>query len=292
MRWRLAALALCGIAQAAASETPRRIVSINMCTDQLLLDMVPPTRILGLSPYAGDTLRSWAADKALSLPKLSGTAEEVLILKPDLVLLSRYMKPDTLDFIRRRGIPHAEFDDVRSLDEAKAQILAFGARVGEAEAAKTRVAAIDVALEGLRVTATRAGIRVLPLARRGWVAGKETLMSDLLAKAGLSNAAAELGIQDGGFVSLEAIVKLRPDAILVARDDLSSEDQGAAMLLHPAIQGLFPPERRLYLSEKLTVCGGPMLAEAINQLAAQIGAIKKRQASTSAADPPPQTLLR
>ncbi|OYU47874.1 MAG: iron ABC transporter [Rhizobiales bacterium PAR1] len=247
-----------------------------MCTDQLLLDMVPPARILGLSPYAGDAVRSWVADKAASLPKLSGTAEEVLILKPDLVLLSRYMKPETLDFIRRRGIPHAEFDDVRSLEEAKAQILVFGTRVGEAEAAEARVEAIETALQGLRATAAATGIRVLPLARRGWVAGKETLMSDLLAKAGLSNAAAELGIQDGGFVSLEAIVKLRPDAILVARDDLSSEDQGAAMMLHPAIQALFPPERRLYLSEKLTVCGGPMLAEAIRQLATQIGALKKR----------------
>ena len=274
---RILAVILCfGIASAAAAEAPSRIVSINMCTDQLLLDMVPPVRILGLSPYAGDALRSWAAEKAASLPKLSGTAEEVLILKPDLVLLSRYMKPETLDFIRRRGIPHAEFDDVRSLDEARAQILAFGARVGEPEIARSRVEAIDAALAGLRATAAQARIRVLPLARRGWVAGKETLMSDLLAKAGLSNAAAELGIQDGGFVSLEAIVKLRPDAILVARDDLSSEDQGAAMLLHPAIQGLFPPERRLYLSEKLTVCGGPMLAEAIRQLADQIGAIKKR----------------
>lgn len=276
MRRLFAVILSFGIASAAASEPPRRIVSINMCTDQLLLDMVPPARILGLSPYAGDSLRSWVADKALSLPKLSGTAEEVLVLKPDLVLLSRYMKPETLDFIRRRGIPHAEFDDVRSLDEARAQILAFGARVGEPEAAKARVAAIDTALKDLRRVAAQAGIRVLPLARRGWVAGKETLMSDLLAKAGLSNAAAELGIQDGGFVSLEAIVKLRPDAILVARDDLSSEDQGAAMLLHPAIQGLFPPERRLYLSEKLTVCGGPMLAEAIRQLAAQIETIKKR----------------
>jgi iron complex transport system substrate-binding protein len=276
MRMVLAALLLCGGPGARAEEVPRRLISLNMCTDQLLLDMVEPARILGLSPYAGDSLRSWAAEKAAGLPRLSGTAEEVVMLRPDLVLLSRGMKRETLEIIRRQGIADAAFEDVRSLAEAKTQILAFGARVGEVAAAQARVEAIDAALAELRGRVTQTGLRVLVLARRGWVSGRQTLTGDLLAQAGLDNAAAEAGIAAGGFVTLETIVALRPDAILVAREDASGEDQGAALLLHPAIAALFPPERRLYLSEKLTVCGGPMLAEAIRRLAAQVGALRRR----------------
>ena len=111
---------------------------------------------------------------------------------------------------------------------------------------------------------------MLPLSRRGWVSGRETLISDLLAQAGLVNAADDLGLRAGGFLTLEAIVKLRPDAILISSDGSAAEDQGSAMLLHPAIRELFPPERRIILSEQLTVCGGPRLVEAMHSLAGQI----------------------
>lgn len=80
-------------------------------------------------------------------------------------------------------------------------------------------------------------------------------------------------------MSLEEIVQLRPDAILVGRDDDRAEDQGRAMLLHPAIAALFPPERRILMSESLTVCGGPMLVEAIDNLARQLSALGPRRAA-------------
>ncbi len=275
-----AALAVGGMLASAAraAETPRRIVSINMCTDQLLLDLARPDQILGLSPFAHDKVRSWALDKAKAYPALSGTAEEVLILKPDLVIAGRFTKRATREFIREKKIRIAEFDAVRSLAETRAQILRFGALVGAETLAAIRVAALDAAIDRLRIAAARQKLRILPLARRGWVSGKDSLVSDLLQEAGLANAAGELGIAAGGFVRLETIVKLRPDAILVSRDDINPEDQGSAMLLHPAIIDLFPPARRLYMPEKLTVCGGPMLVETIDHLARQIDALKPRDA--------------
>lgn len=259
---------------------PSRIVSINMCTDQMLLDFVSPERIFGLSPYARDAVRSWAAGKAGKHRILSGTAEEILVIKPDLVLSSRFSRHATRDFLKAKAIPVAEFESVRSIAEARAQMLRFGALVGAAEIAHARVAALDEALDALRATTAKRKLRVLPLARRGWVSGRDTLTSDLLAKAGLVNAAAELGFRDGGFASLEAIVKLKPDAILVARDDLAPEDQGSAMLLHPAIADAYPPARRLFMPERLTVCGGPMLVDAINEMRRQIERLDQNNALT------------
>ena len=71
---------------------------------------------------------------------------------------------------------------------------------------------------------------------------------------------AQLGFRSGGFASLETIVSLRPDFILVAEDGPFAEDQGRAFLLHPALEQLYPPDRRLVIPERLTICGGPMLA--------------------------------
>lgn len=269
---------------------PRRIVSINMCTDQMLLDFVPPERIAGLSPYARDAIRSWAAGKAGNHRILSGSAEEILVIKPDLVLSSRFSRHATRDFLSAKAIPVAEFEAVQSLADARAQMLRFGTLVGAEEIASARVAALDAALAALRATAARRKLRVLPLARRGWVSGRDTLTSDLLEKAGLVNAAAELGFRDGGFASLEAIVKLKPDAILLSRDDVSPEDQGSAMLLHPAIAEAYPPERRLFMPERLTVCGGPMLVEAIDTIRWQIDRLENTNAPPREGDHPSGTV--
>lgn len=247
-----------------------------MCTDQLLLDLARPEQIAGLSPFAADPLRSWAAAKAEPHPRLSGTAEEVLILAPDLVVGGRFTRRSTREFIRQRGFRLEEFDAVRSIAETRAQILRMGALVGNPEGAERRVAEIDAAIARLRNAVSPLELRVLPVARRGWVSGSQSLVTDLLAQAGLINVAGELGFRQGGFASLESLVLLNPDAILVARDDLTPEDQGTAKLLHPALAGRFVAERKLTMPEKLTVCGGPMLVEAIDHLARELVRIGRK----------------
>jgi iron complex transport system substrate-binding protein len=250
-----------------------------MCTDQLLVDLARPEQIAGLSPFARDRARSWVAAKAADFPILSGTAEEILVLRPDLVVAGTFTRRETREFIRARRLRIEEFPVARTVADARSQILRMAALVGAEARGRERAVALDAAMERLRTAARGQPLRVLPLARRGWVAGQDSILTDLLKTAGLTNAAGESGRRAGGFMSLEEIVKLRPDAILVGRDDDRAEDQGRAMLLHPAIAALFPPERRILMSESLTVCGGPMLVEAIDGLAAQLSALGPRRAA-------------
>lgn len=265
----LVALALM-LAATVSEAAPQRIVSLNMCTDQLLIDLAEPDRIVGLSPFARDPARAFEAERAARFPILSGTAEEVMVIKPDLVVSSRYMKRETRQFIASRGLTLVEFDDPRTMSEARAQIVEMGRLLGAETRANARLADFDAALSDLRHVARRKTMRILPLARRGWVAGSETLLADLLREAGLMNAASALGFKAGGFASLEAVIALKPDALLVTRATIRAEDQGQAMLLHPAIQAMFPAEKRITLPERLTVCGGPMLTEAMRHLAREI----------------------
>jgi iron complex transport system substrate-binding protein len=266
------------LAVPASAQGPARIASINMCTDQLLLDLGQREQIVGLSPYARD-MRSWAAAKADGLTVLSGTAEEIMVLRPDLVLAGRFTRRATREFIRQKRIPIEEFDAVRSVSEAKTQIVRVAALAGNPARAMQRIAELDAAVARLRAAASTSGLTVLPLARRGWVSGQQSLMTDLLSIAGLTSGAGALGVKSGSFINLERIVSLKPDALVMSRNSDTAEDQGRAMLLHPAIASLFPPERRIIIAESLTVCGGPMLVEAMDQLAAQIRGIKPRDAA-------------
>jgi iron complex transport system substrate-binding protein len=86
----------------------------------------------------------------------------------------------------------------------------------------------------------------------------------------LLNPAGELGVAFGGFASLEAIISLKPDFILVSEAGDRAEDDGRAFLLHPALERFYPPEKRIVIPERLTVCGGVMLAEALDVLTAEL----------------------
>jgi iron complex transport system substrate-binding protein len=263
-----AALAL-GLSAAAVAAAPR-VISINLCTDQLLLTLADPGQIVGLSPYARDDARSWASADARRFPNLSGSAEEILHLRPDLVLSGRFTKRATREILRAKGVRLVELDAVRSLGEAKAQIGQVGALIGQEDRARREIARIDEAIERTRRAGERTPMTILPLQRRGWVSGGATLMTSLLDVVGLRNAGASLSRGLGRQVTLEAIVALRPDLLLVSRAGDAPEDQGAALLEHEALRRLYPPDRRMVLPEKLTICGGPMLADALDQLAAAI----------------------
>jgi iron complex transport system substrate-binding protein len=272
LRWALGAALIvfgCLDLQAAPANLPR-IASINLCTDQLLLTLADPPQILGLSPYSRDPARSWAAAQAHSFPRLSGTAEDVLVLQPDAVVAGRFTKLATRQLLKDKGLRVVEFDTARSLDDAKKQIRLMGEVTGHPDRASAEVDRLDATMAHVRQLAARKPYRVLAISRRGWVSGGDSLTSSLLANAGLSNAASDLGIKSGGFASLETIINLEPDLILVSDDSGFAEDEGSALLLHPALERFYPSSRRIVIPERLTVCGGPMLSEAMDRLASEL----------------------
>ncbi|MBR0716304.1 ABC transporter substrate-binding protein [Bradyrhizobium liaoningense] len=247
-----------------------RIASMNVCTDQLLLSLADPGQIAGLSRYARDDWQSWRATEARKFPVLSGGAEDILVLKPDVVVASLFDKRSTRDLLRTNGVQLAEFSVPRTMDEVKAQILRMGEIASQPERANAEIARIDAAVRHARETLGQRNDRVLPLSRRGWVAGRDSLLGVLLREAGLRSAADELGIKDGAFISLEGILALKPDILLLSEAGNRAEDEGRAFLLHPALERFYPLDKRIVIPDRLTVCGGVMLAEALDLLVSEM----------------------
>jgi iron complex transport system substrate-binding protein len=270
----LAAVALISANSALAGTLPR-IVSMNVCTDQLLLSLAEPWQILGLSRYSRNTGESFAAGEARRFPILSGGAEDVLVRKPDIVVASLYDKRSTRELLRQHGLHLVEFSVPRNLDEVKTQIRQMGDVVGHPDRAAGEIARLDAAIARAREAAARTPYRVLPLSRRGWVSGSDSLESSLLSAAGLSNAAGELGVSSGGYVPIEAIVNSRPDFLVVSEAGDRAEDDGRAFLLHPALERFYPPQKRIVIPERLTVCGGVMLADALDVLTAELKRVSR-----------------
>jgi len=76
--------------------------------------------------------------------------------------------------------------------------------------ARAEVARLDAAIRTAREAGMNRHYRVCRCRRRGWVSGSDSLINSLLTETGLRNASGDLGVASGGFVSLEAIVNLKP----------------------------------------------------------------------------------
>lgn len=252
-----------------------RIASMNVCTDQLLLPLADPEQIAGLSRFSRDASQSVAASEARRYPVLSGGAEDILVLKPDVVVASLFDKQSTRELLKEHGIHLAEFAVPRNLDEAEAQIREMGDIAGHPDRATAEIARLDAAIARARQAIVEKHYSVLPLSRRGWVSGRDSLVSSLLSEVGLFNVAGNLGLGAGGFASLEAIVNAKPDLILMSELGDRAEDEGRAFLLHPALERLYPPEKRIVVPERLTTCGGVMLADALDVLVKELQRVER-----------------
>jgi iron complex transport system substrate-binding protein len=251
---------------ASAANLPR-VVSMNVCSDQLLLSLADPEQILGLSRFSRD---AWVSGDARRYPRLSGGAEDVLVLKPDIVLANLFDKRSTRELLKAHGMNLAELSVPRTLGEVKDQIRELGDIVGHPDRAGLQITRLDAALVRARQAVADKHYRVLPLSRRGWAAGSDSFVGSLLAETGLFNVAGELGFDFGGYASLEAIVSSKPDLLLVSQTGDFARDDGQAFLLHPALARFYPPEKRIVIPERLIECGGVTLTEALDVLTAEL----------------------
>ncbi len=255
-----------------AQSAPARIVSMNVCTDQLLLLLVDKGRIASLSYFATNPAYSSLAAQAQQVPANRGQADEVMALQPDLVLTSAFSASFAASVLQRlqQHVERLGFAGTR--EEVFAQIAQVAAWTGSAaqaavmiETTRSRIADSAQQLQPLL-----AGKKAVFLSSNGIAFGTGTLQDDFLHSIGMRNVAAEAGLYGPAPLPLELLLAAAPDYII--SEPRGSLDQQLAhpLLLHPALQDLHP--RSLTLPERWFDCAGPWLADAYASVAEQVRA--------------------
>ncbi|MGD9740606.1 MAG: ABC transporter substrate-binding protein [Bauldia sp.] len=250
-----------------AEAVPERVVSTSLCADQLLIALAAPDQIAALSAEATNPETSYYAARAAAFPRNAGTAESILSFAPDLVLIDGTTPAATRDLLLRLGHFVVEVDAVSTIDEAIAQIRTVGTLLGHQPEGEALAQLVFSAR--FQAYNSNWGVTAAYYHRRGYVAAETDLVSDILRIIGLNNAAADYLVRPGGYLSLEALIATPPDYLIVSDINPRVVDQGLALLEHPALLELFPPERRIELPERYTICGGPSLPEAIRLLSTE-----------------------
>lgn len=253
-----------GLSRPAVESKPGRIVSLNLCTDQLLVALADRDQIAGLTRNAPDRDMSAVAEATKGLPILGNAAEQVLALSPDLLVGSPYEGGAAVELLEGRGVPVLRVDNTDSYPEIAASIRQVGDAIGHPGRGKALVARMDAALAGLP-KAGRGRVAAY-YQRRGYLTGTGTLVDDLMTRVGLLNLATRLGKPPLAQVSLEEMVAARPDFLIVESATDRITDQGTEMLHHPALRDI----PRISIPQSWTVCGSPAYVQAARSMAEQL----------------------
>jgi iron complex transport system substrate-binding protein len=259
-----AAAAGCTIAPAreARPELPT-IVSLNPCTDAILAEVADPDQLLAISSYSHDPASSsMGVEVARRFPATGGTVEEIAALNPDLVISGTLLAPATSQALGQLGYRLEQLPIAPDVATSQAQIRRLAALAGHPERGEAMVARIDAAL-ARSAAPTGAPLTAIVWQSGGIVAGKQTLISDLLARTGFSNAAVARGLGQASYLPLEAMVADPPQVIFAAGDPQSNENR---LLSHPAL-GSLNKTRRVAYDLSLLWCGGPTIPRALARMA-------------------------
>ncbi|CAH1680719.1 Iron complex transport system substrate-binding protein [Hyphomicrobiales bacterium] len=255
-----------GIAPAGAAK-PMRIVSLNLCTDELLLRLAPPERIASITWLSRDPRNANMAEAARAVPVNHGLAEEVLADRPDLVIAGTYTTRATVSLLRRVGAPVREFGVPRSIAEMRAQIAEMAALLGEEARGATLIADIDARLAALAAKRPPERHRAIVLRPNGFTVGRGSLVDEILSLAGLDNIAASLGIDSYGQIALETVALGGAEMLILNDTPDGPPSLAHEVLRHPLIEKLGERLRLVALPSRLWTCAGPSVLDAIELLA-------------------------
>ncbi|SFL89560.1 ABC transporter substrate-binding protein [Methylorubrum salsuginis] len=265
-----ALLATMPAARAAGVEEPVRVVSMNLCADELVLRLADRAQVLAVTYLASDPRGSTVASAAAGVPVTRGLTEEVVALRPGLVIAGAFTTRTTVGMLRRVGAPVLELGVPADLDGVRAQIRQVAEALGHPERGEALVADLDAKLAS--VTPSTRPLRALVMRPNAFTVAPGGLGDALIRAAGLVNVAAEIGRDRFGQVPLEAAALADADLIVTDEGTPGMPSLADTLLHHPVFRALADQGRTVAIPNRFWTCPGPQVAEVVARLAAAANA--------------------
>lgn len=244
--------------------TPKRVVSMNVCTDQLAMLLAGEDQLHSVSFLASDPRSSAMTSEAEAFVANHGRAEEVYLMRPDLVLAGAYTSTATVEMLRRFDIPVEVFEPAQGMEDIAERMLQMGRALGrEAEAARA-VDDFKTRLAELQAETTERPDAALYYAN-GYTSGDKSLAGQILLAAGFDNIAIEAGYESGGVLPLEVLALSGPDAVITGQI-YPGTSRSEAILDHPIVTDLRQEAAAGSVTNRDWVCGTPYVLRAVEVL--------------------------
>lgn len=269
MRIALASLAwwLAWAGCAMADDRAQRIVSINLCTDQLLLLLAERQRIASVSFMASNAIYSAYAERVGDLPLNHARIEEIVAYQPDLVLAYELSDSMLVNFLRRLGYRVELVAVPETLTQVSDTILSVAELLGERDRG---VAVVEQMSQHLAQAEARHAGKQRPLAviygPNGYSPGANTLSGSVLETAGFRNLSRQMDNNYGATIPLEQLLFHRPEVFVISDEEPNVNSMAQKKLSHPALRRTMTNARVAHVTARYWSCPTPEIVNAVDEL--------------------------
>jgi iron complex transport system substrate-binding protein len=258
-----------------AMARPERVVSLNLCTDQLALLLLGPDRLVSVSLNAADKGLSNMLEEAADYPLNNATTEAAVAFDPDLILVGMLRQAEQTRMLRGLGYNVLAVPDANSIEDSYEIIRMVAEALDAREKGEALIKDMKQALAVMEGEDLKPPVRALVLQPRGGTVGAGTLVNDILDQAGLVNIGEELGIRGSGTLGLEDILRTAPDLLIHDQDVQGGTSMAQALLDHPALADMRARTATIAIPTRMWWCPGPWLVEAVERLRAKADRLRR-----------------
>lgn len=200
---------------------PQRIVSLTMSTDNILLGLVKPERVVCANVLVDDPVSSNVVELGKDIPNKvrHPKVEEILAMEPDLVIAANWGDIDYVESLRNMGINVVVVKGAKNLADIRDNIRLIAAAVGEPRRGDKLVSMMDDKLAEIKAKVDKipqeARKRVLLISLMNNYGGKDCIYDDACTMAGVTNCLSEYGLKRGDKLTKEMMVQMNPDMIFL-----------------------------------------------------------------------------
>lgn len=245
-----------------------RIVSLDYCADQYVLKLADREQILAVSPDAGKVF-SYMRDSAAGVPTVRPFAEDVLILKPDLVVRAYGGGANAAAFFERAGVPVLQVGWTSNIDSEEvgsiASVIAHTADgLGQSARGQALITEFHQRLGAIE-SHKNDGHTALYMTPTGVTTGPGSLVHEMLKIAGFQNFQESSGWRS---LPLERLAYEQPDLVAAAFfETLTNHPDAWSASKHPVARAQLTGPDVVPLQGAWTACGGWFILDAIEALA-------------------------
>ena len=258
---------------ATALGAPERIVSINQCADELLLNLADRRQIRSVTHYVKDPATSWDAELAEGIPGNGSRVEEVLAHDPDLVLVGDFTTQATVNLLVELGMEVMVIPHAKSLADVYRETARLADKVGHPERGQAMIERMKRTIE---YSPTGAPVRAVVYQPNGFTTGPNSLVDEVMSAAGLYNIAREVQQSEYGYFPLERLLWGNPELLILDPQTPTSPALANQVLEHPALRGHFQSVATVTIPPQAWACGSQHVAQAVELLRASADRLRER----------------
>ncbi len=248
--------------------TPQRVVSLNLCTDQLLMGMLPPENLVGITQLSLDPALSYQYKKSQRYSHHQGRIEEIITFKPDLIITGEFTTKAINVLLEKLGYPVIQMGLPSTVTEIKQQIVTLGQHVGRPHQAAQMVSHLSRSLARLKEGQVASSPTAAIYYANGFTAGKHTIANEVLTLAGFKNIAAEKNLSFIAPLPMEDLLNAKPEVLIFGHALKNTDSMAHQVLTHPALRQFIHNSsvKTLSVPDKYWTCAGPSIVAAVAHL--------------------------